>query len=304
MVVKRLSAHAVAFLLLVSVFLSVQLTLIFVSADSSLEIYLNWEVNDPRAIGHLTIIGLPRVMEYGHTYKTDFKISVEMMEWGDSVEFQMISWIIETGENRAPLLIGFSGVYATQYSENESITKSVHLSLPEPVQEKRGLLNLDANLIIHDSTTSESIVPTGLSITPSVTIDLRNESNLTLFPPHLEVELGEQITVSGSLVPVVSGTYINLYYYRPNSTRIERVTITDENGSFSDKIVPDVEGIWRVIANWTENEYISTVTSNAVSFRVEARSPLILIIASLAVLFVFVLYSVKLRKSNKDLSLE
>ena len=301
MVRNKLSAHGTIFLLLLFLILFTLPSLACGSSDSTLEIYTNWETNEPKTLGHLSIIGLPRVMEYGKTYKVDFQLTVEIMEQGIySVGFQSINWTIETGEPIEVIPIGFSGVYARQYPENESIEKSVHLFLPNQVQKKEGNLTLVADVIVYYSETSEVVK----FIAPPVLIGLKTTSNLTLDQTALQVEKGNDITVNGMLFPSISGTYINLHYYRPNNTRIDRVTITDENGYFSDKIAPDVEGTWKVIANWTENDYTSAVTSNEISFKVEPRSPNILIIAIIIFIVLILVYSARyfryFRKSQEQ----
>lgn len=262
------------------------LTAVMTVNSTSTEIYLDWQVKDPAAGGHLTVSNYPPVLEDGQTYQVELTFTLEWLDWGDTVEFQMIQWFVDTGESENQLFLGYSAV-DSMLKKNESVTVSSHWSLRRHPLNETGWLKMNATVILHDSTQpSETRVPTISQIRPSIQVSLKVENHLTLTLSPRTVEKGQSVTANGTLVPAVAGATINLTYVKPNGEKVIRWANTDQQGNFSDKYTPDVEGTWSVKASWTGTEHYTASSSNLVVFKVDPQSPLVPAIAGLAVLLV------------------
>ena len=82
------------------------------------------------------------------------------------------------------------------------------------------------------------------------------------------IEIGESITVSGSLDPEKEGMTITLSYVRPDSSTLTRTVTTATDGSYSDSLEPDVAGSWSVRASWEGDGEFEGSTSSLIYFTV------------------------------------
>jgi hypothetical protein len=82
------------------------------------------------------------------------------------------------------------------------------------------------------------------------------------------VTLGDDLVVSGSISPTVSGVTVTLTYSKPDATNLVRTIVSEIDGSFQDIYTPDVTGSWKVKANWLGNADYLGATSFNVAFEV------------------------------------
>jgi hypothetical protein len=82
------------------------------------------------------------------------------------------------------------------------------------------------------------------------------------------VTLGNNLTVSGFISPVVSGVTVTLTYTKPDATTLTRTVTSGTDGSFTDVYTPNVVGSWSVKASWPGNVSYLGSTSFAASFTV------------------------------------
>ena len=81
-----------------------------------------------------------------------------------------------------------------------------------------------------------------------------------------EVQLGEEMTVSGSITPAVAGAGVNLTY--TSDAGVTREVITDMDGKYSDVYVPSDTGPWTVEASWQGDAGHVASESSPVEFTV------------------------------------
>jgi PKD repeat protein len=104
-----------------------------------------------------------------------------------------------------------------------------------------------------DNTAAFSVTKISSSITCSV-------SPLTLI-------LGEGVTVSGTLDPLLSGKTITLNFTRPDGSTFTR-TVTAILGEYSDLYTPDMVGTWGVFASWDGDASHEDASSSPTAFSV------------------------------------
>lgn len=80
------------------------------------------------------------------------------------------------------------------------------------------------------------------------------------------------MTVSGEIVPRVSGVEVSLTYTKPDSTKVTSQISTSAAGTFSDIIKPDILGSWSVEVSWAGEGDYEGATSQSVSFTVIEES--------------------------------
>jgi hypothetical protein len=78
---------------------------------------------------------------------------------------------------------------------------------------------------------------------------------------------GEELTVSGAIVPPDEAS-ITLTYTTPDGSTLTRNVTSSSDGSFSDSFIPTDAGSWSVKASWTGNETQAGATSYTESFTV------------------------------------
>jgi Tol biopolymer transport system component len=76
------------------------------------------------------------------------------------------------------------------------------------------------------------------------------ESSITCGVSPVEVVEGEEVTVTGSIEPVVSDAAVALKYSRPDGSTLTRTVISDSDGSYEDTSEAVEIGRWTVEASW------------------------------------------------------
>ncbi|MGD9131039.1 MAG: hypothetical protein PVH73_05645 [Candidatus Bathyarchaeota archaeon] len=79
--------------------------------------------------------------------------------------------------------------------------------------------------------------------------------------------IGENVTVTGQVYPVVENLTVTLTFIGSNSS-IEQVAYTDSNGTYLVSWKPDSMGLWQMNAHIAEDAYRSAAYSNSTSFKV------------------------------------
>jgi hypothetical protein len=101
---------------------------------------------------------------------------------------------------------------------------------------------------------------------------------ITLSLSTKSVTLGNNLTVSGSVTPSVSGfppvsgVAVTLTYTKPDATTSTTTVTTSTDGSFSDTYTPDVAGSWSVTASWAGDVAYLSATSSTETFAVTNNS--------------------------------
>ncbi len=86
------------------------------------------------------------------------------------------------------------------------------------------------------------------------------------------ITLGDSVSVTGSISPAVSNVTVSLTYTKPDGTTIIRSVNSSANGSYSDNVIPDLSGSWKVKASWGGDANYLGATSFDVSFNVQGVS--------------------------------
>jgi len=81
------------------------------------------------------------------------------------------------------------------------------------------------------------------------------------------VTIGDNITVTGSVYPIVANLTVNVIFTAANTT-IEQTAYTNSNGTFYVSWKPDSMELWQVHANLAGNASISVASSNVGIFTV------------------------------------
>jgi len=81
------------------------------------------------------------------------------------------------------------------------------------------------------------------------------------------VTIGDNITVTGHVYPIVENLTVTIIFKAANAT-IEQTAYTNSNGTFSVSWKPDSKELWQVHANIAENVSRSEAYSNSMSFTV------------------------------------
>jgi len=88
----------------------------------------------------------------------------------------------------------------------------------------------------------------------------KNESALTLLASSTSVNVGKNVTISGTLTPSHTAT-IALKYTMPDGTTTTKTVDSTSEGTFTDTIKLDQTGIWQIIASWSGNEQYEAAVS-------------------------------------------
>jgi hypothetical protein len=175
-------------------------------------------------------------------------LTLEWIEWGDSVQFQKIYWLLNDGRQRRFNTRGYS-------MQNSNLTKDTpldfmsHWSLKKTPLNAVGALKIDTKVTLKNSTQLESTrSPINLKLIPSAKISYKTENKLNLtFSPSI-IRKDETLTINSSIILDEIRASIQLTYVRPNGDTFVRYVTTNDSGSFSDEYMSDVEGGWSVKA--------------------------------------------------------
>ncbi|MHA2218958.1 MAG: hypothetical protein ACXACY_23805 [Candidatus Hodarchaeales archaeon] len=254
-------------------------------ASSSTDIYLTWEVEKPSALGYMTITNFPEKIIFGQTYKVDIKISLEELEWGDSVEFRLIHWLVNN--NKTQMILGYSAM-DTNITEHNAVNLVSHWSIPSKKFEN-GWLEMNTTIFIHNSSQpSESREVSNVIISPKVKVPIKFESQIFLNIPQSTYKRTKKVIIEGTLVPSVADTAIEIVYTKPTGEKIISYAKTDNGGSFVENHIPDILGTWRVEASWSGSEIYCETSSEPITYRVDPQSPIPVVIISVVMIMVLV----------------
>lgn len=116
-------------------------------------------------------------------------------------------------------------------------------------------------------------------------------SSITCNLSSTSLSPGNEVTVSGSILPAISGAIVTLTYTKPDSTTYARTVVSNSDGSFQDVYSPDLTGSWSVKASWQGNADYLGSTSFAADFTVGSSTfslPIELIAAVIIVIIIIV----------------
>jgi len=86
--------------------------------------------------------------------------------------------------------------------------------------------------------------------------------------PNPTINLGENVTVSGSITPRRCGVDVTLTY-QWNGTTVERTVSTNDEGVYEDVYTPNGIGVWTIKASWKGDRYYYGDTSEEATLTVE-----------------------------------
>jgi len=94
------------------------------------------------------------------------------------------------------------------------------------------------------------------------------ESMITcIIHPNPNINIGEDIRVSGSINPSHGGVNVTLTY-RAGPSTVVRLVVTDPGGSYTDTFTPTIPGTWTVQASWEGSNNYYGATSDEVQVSV------------------------------------
>jgi hypothetical protein len=101
---------------------------------------------------------------------------------------------------------------------------------------------------------------------------LDDSSEITCEVSKWQIYHGESITVTGIIDPLHDGVEVTLEYTRPVDEAFNRTVTSMVNGSYSDTIFPNKDGMWRVQASWLGDADTPGNVSSEVKFLVSTVS--------------------------------
>ena len=107
-----------------------------------------------------------------------------------------------------------------------------------------------------------------VSSTVTLIVSTKRRSSISIQLSEEQIDLGENITVTGSLNPALAGVTVTINYIKPNGDVVMRTVVTDSNGKFKNVFTPDVSGIWKVYASWEGNADYMGAKSGKLTFKV------------------------------------
>lgn len=84
-----------------------------------------------------------------------------------------------------------------------------------------------------------------------------------------EINVGDTITITGSISPAISGKTVTLTYTKPDGGTLTRTATTGSGGSYSDLYKVDDAGSWNVKASWEGDSERQGAISQSISFSVK-----------------------------------
>jgi hypothetical protein len=111
----------------------------------------------------------------------------------------------------------------------------------------------------------------GTESSPATLTVAKIQSALSITASPLTVNVGNNVTITGTLTPAQIAT-ITLTYTMPNGTIITKAVATA--GTFTDIIKLDQAGIWQVKASWSGNAQYESSASAPISVIAQAVDPI------------------------------
>jgi hypothetical protein len=143
--------------------------------------------------------------------------------------------------------------------------------------------------------TDDDMYSAAVSAFQSITVEKLSVTITCTVPPD-DVEIGNDVSVSGSITPAIPDITVTLQYTTPNASTMTHTVITSSDGSFADTFRLDAVGGWSVGALWEGDaiydEAISTFVAITVTESSLQISPLVIgipLILVIAVVVVFVI---------------
>jgi hypothetical protein len=125
------------------------------------------------------------------------------------------------------------------------------------------------------------------------------QSVLTISASPLTVNVGENITVSGTLTPAQAAT-VTITYTKPDGTSTTKTVTTLGTGAFTDSIKLDQIGVWQIKASWNGNEMYEATTSISVAVQAVDQTTSFLAMAGLGLgLVALILAAIAVLASKK-----
>lgn len=119
-------------------------------------------------------------------------------------------------------------------------------------------------------------------------------SSITCTLSSTNLSPGNEVTVSGSISPVISGVIVTITYTKPDSTIFTRSAVSKSDGSFQDSYSPDLTGSWSVKTSWQGNANYLGSTSLATAFTVGSSTSSLPLESIAAVVIVIIIIIVTL----------
>jgi hypothetical protein len=116
-----------------------------------------------------------------------------------------------------------------------------------------GAWNIKASWTGDDTHAGTESLPLLLSVS-------KIQSALEISASPLTVNLGEEVAISGTLMPGQTTT-VTITYTMPNGTVITKNVATSGSGVFTDTIKLNQAGVWQIKASWNGNEQYEASTS-------------------------------------------
>jgi len=101
---------------------------------------------------------------------------------------------------------------------------------------------------------------------------MREKSTISCLVSSFNVIKGEDLTVSGSIIPSLSDETVTLTYIRSDGSTYTKNVKTYEDGTYQDTYTPDQLGKWFVQAFWEGDATYSGTTSQFLEFSVIGRA--------------------------------
>jgi hypothetical protein len=96
-------------------------------------------------------------------------------------------------------------------------------------------------------------------------------NTITCTPGKPSIQLGDTLTVSGTITPAVVGASVKIDY-KSGTTELSRTATTGSDGKYSDSYAPLAAGSWTVEASWVGNTQYNAAGSETSAFTVTTPS--------------------------------
>ncbi len=101
---------------------------------------------------------------------------------------------------------------------------------------------------------TETVVP-GETTSDTITLySTKTETSLSCSVNSASLNIGEEIIVSGSLIPNLSEKSISISYTGPDGSSFTKTVTTSSDGGYSDSYTPDSSGAWSIQASWSGDD--------------------------------------------------
>lgn len=88
----------------------------------------------------------------------------------------------------------------------------------------------------------------------------------------MEAIEGNDVIVTGSLNPALTGETVRVAYTKPDASIVTRSVTTGAGGRFSDTFSPDEVGVWSVVASWNGDAIYQEASSTPFTLTIAEQS--------------------------------